>query len=263
MPLSPRRRLLSTKSDQGKQKSWFLLGLAALLCLTLSGCLGFSSSRSSQADQAMTLPSSPAQEIPPASGQAGSFAQLADSDWLEARAQATDIPRRVLAAYAAATLRVAESYPQCRLGWNTLPGIGATETLHGTYRGSSTAEDGRVSPAIYGPALDGSPGVMAIADTDQGRLDADRRWDRAVGPLQFIPSTWAYLGQDANGDGTADPHNIDDAALTAAVYLCQEGRDLTTDEGWQQAVLAYNRSVAYANQVASSAENYGQAASRN
>ena len=59
-------------------------------------------------------------------------------------------------------------------------------------------------------------GFAAIADTDGGALDGDARWDHAVGPMQFIPSTWQLAGRDGNGDGTADPFNIDDAALSAA-----------------------------------------------
>jgi len=37
--------------------------------------------------------------------------------------------------------------------------------------------------------------------------------------MQFIPSTWQLAGRDGNGDGTADPFNIDDAALSAATCL--------------------------------------------
>ncbi len=44
-----------------------------------------------------------------------------------------------------------------------------------------------------------------------------------MGPLQFIPSTWRSWGVDANGDGVADPNQIDDAALAAGRYLCAAG----------------------------------------
>ncbi|MFC6352854.1 lytic transglycosylase domain-containing protein [Rothia nasimurium] len=235
----------------------------ALAALTVIGCSA-SYQGASRENLPTTLPAAPEQVLP-ASAQQGvteqtPIAELADSAWLDTTAEATDIPRRVLAAYAGASLRVAQTYPECRLGWNTIAGIGAVETLHGTYGGASTDHDGNVTPKIFGPSLDGSPGVMAIEDSDRGELDDDTEWDRAVGPLQFIPSTWDYIGQDGNADGTRDPHHIDDAALTTAVYLCQGQRDTSTDEGWQRGVLAYNRSVAYANQVAQHAETYGQAA---
>lgn len=238
--------------------------LLALAALAVSGCSA-SFQGSSREELPTTLPAAPEQVLPASAQQSVTeqtpIAELTDSSWLDATAEVTDIPRRVLAAYAGASLRVAQTYPECQLGWNTIAGIGAVETLHGTYRGASTDESGLVTPKIFGPALDGSPGVMAVEDSDRGELDDDTEWDRAVGPLQFIPSTWDYIGQDGNADGKREPHQIDDAALTTAVYLCQGQRDTSTDEGWQRGVLAYNRSVAYANQVANHAETYRQAAS--
>src|SRR6185437_9838361 len=38
----------------------------------------------------------------------------------------------------------------------------------------------------------------------------------AVGWMQFMPSTWAEWGVDANGDGVADPNNPEDAIFSAA-----------------------------------------------
>lgn len=240
-----------------------LIPLFALAALAVSGCSASFQGASREDDLPTTLPAAPVQVLPASAQESPSdqtpITELVDSSWLDATAEATDIPPRVLAAYAGASLRVAQTYPECQLGWNTIAGIGAVETLHGTYRGSGTDQDGNVTPKIFGPSLDGSPGVMAIEDSDQDQLDEDTEWDRAVGPLQFIPSTWDYIGQDGNADGTRDPHHIDDAALATAVYLCQGQRDTSTDEGWQRGVLAYNRSVAYANQVAHQAETYRQA----
>ncbi|WP_285102037.1 lytic murein transglycosylase [Promicromonospora sp. MEB111] len=213
-------------------------------------------------------PPAPAQRVPVsgenggsgASGGDGStvpVADLADPEWLRDTAERTGIPRRALAAYAGASLRLAETLPECGLGWNTLAGIGAVESIHGSYLGASTDADGLVSPPIIGIALDGSEGVMEILDTDEGELDGDVRWDRAVGPMQFIPTTWGDHAQDGNLDGRADPHQIDDAVLTAAHYLCESGGDVTTDDGWTAALGAYNRSVSYAHDVADLATSYG------
>lgn len=133
--------------------------------------------------------------------------------------------------------------------------VGSVETAHGTYGGGSLTAAGQVSRPVMGPVLDGA-GFAAIADTDGGALDGDTRWDRAVGPMQFIPSTWQLVGRDGNGDGTADPFNIDDAALSAASYLCSHGRDLTTADGWTDAIYAYNQSDAYIRQVREQATAY-------
>jgi membrane-bound lytic murein transglycosylase B len=99
-------------------------------------------------------------------------------------------------------------------------------------------------PPVIGVALNGS-GFAAIRDSDGGRLDGDPIWDRAVGPMQFIPGTWRAWGADANGDGVADPQNIEDATLTAARYLCAGGKDLSRQSDLAQAVLSYNGSQRY------------------
>jgi membrane-bound lytic murein transglycosylase B len=119
--------------------------------------------------------------------------------------------------------------------------------------------DGATRPSIIGPPLDGSPGVREILDTDGGRLDGDTTFDRAVGPMQFLPGTWARYGADGNGDGARDPNQLDDAALAAAAYLCADGRDTASGEGWWAGVLTYNRSVDYARLVWAAADRYTEA----
>lgn len=178
-----------------------------------------------------------------------------DADWVVRAAGQTGIPERALRAYVAAAATVDVAAPTCGIGWNTVAAVGFVETAHGTYGGGSLTAAGEVSRPVVGPVLDGA-GFAAIADTDAGALDGDSRWDRAVGPMQFIPSTWQLVGRDGNGDGTADPFNIDDAALSAATYLCSGGRDLTTTDGWTEAIYAYNQSDAYIRQVRHQATEY-------
>lgn len=182
--------------------------------------------------------------------------ELVDADWVAATAEDAGIPQRALQAYAGAAAHIGQTDPDCGLGWNTLAGIGQVETVHGAFGGSSITDDGVVDPPITGPVLDGSQGVMEIPDTDEGELDGDEEWDRAVGPMQFIPTTWERYAADGDLDGEADVHQFDDAALTAAIYLCDSGEDLTTDRGWNDAVTEYNQSVQYANEVADYAEAY-------
>lgn len=174
-------------------------------------------------------------------------------------ARATGIPRRALTAYVAAARQVEQDDPACRIGWNTLAGIGSSESSHGAFGGATVGDDGVAAPLIIGVPLDGTGGNRAIPDTDGGTLDGDTTWDRAVGPLQFIPTTWEQWGADGDGDGVRNPHDLDDAALAAARYLCDAGDDLSASEGWSRAVLTYNRSQAYARKVARTATEYARA----
>lgn len=207
-------------------------------------------------------PPAPTQETPAATEEiSGDVAEvpiteLVDPQWVAQTAERSQIPERPLAAYAGAAAHLAETEEACGIGWNTLAGIGQVESVHGAYDGAEIDEGGDVEPPITGVPLDGSEGVLEIPDTDDGELDGDQEWDRAAGPMQFIPQTWQRYAADGNQDGEADVHNIDDAALAAARYLCEEGGDLTTDRGWNDAVSAYNQSVPYANEVADYAEGY-------
>ena len=76
--------------------------------------------------------------------------------------------------------------------------------------------------------------------------------------MQFLPETWAAWAADGDGDGTADPGDLDDAAAAAARYLCAGGRDLATGAGWSSGVLSYNRSTAYVADVRAAATAYAE-----
>ncbi|MFF8963435.1 lytic transglycosylase domain-containing protein [Streptomyces globisporus] len=158
------------------------------------------------------------------------------------------IPASILAAYKQAEQTVGTTDPSCRLPWQLLAAIGKVES--GQARGGRVDANGTASPRILGPALNGQ-GFALIKDTDGGAYDGDAVHDRAVGPMQFIPSTWASWGQDANGDGRKDPNNIYDAALAAGRYLCANDRDLALAADLDQAVLSYNRSTEYLRTVRS------------
>ena len=180
---------------------------------------------------------------------------LVDADWAARAAEATGIPNRAMLAYGGAAVYSANQNPACNLGWNTLAGIGEMESHHGTIDGSSVGEDGLVTPPILGIALDGSS-TNAIADSDQGQIDGDPEWDRAVGPLQFIPDSWRNWGADGSGDGAVDPQNFDDAVLATANYLCHAGEDLSIADNWRMAIAAYNDAAPYAVGVSKYAIRY-------
>lgn len=181
--------------------------------------------------------------------------ELADPAWVARIAKAGNIPERALAAYAGAALAVTETHPGCGIGWNTLAAIGFVESEHGSMNGATLRPDGTVTPTIIGIPLDGN-GTNPVPDTDQGRIDGDTEWDRAVGPMQFIPSTWEVVAQDGNEDGVTDINQIDDAVLAAAVHLCDVGGDLTEPANWIAAISAYNPSIEYNNRVAEAANHY-------
>ena len=178
--------------------------------------------------------------------------------WATPLAAKLGIPAVALQAYAYAELTATHNQPACRLQWSTLAGIGKIESDHGSAQGATLRPDGTSLPSIIGPPLDGQSGRKAIPDTDGGVLDTDRTWDRAVGPMQFIPSTWKQWGVDADGNGEIDINNIYDASLAAADYLCASGRDLSTSDGWHAAVASYNAVDAYINDVFAAANDYGR-----
>ncbi len=152
------------------------------------------------------------------------------------------IPATVLRAYRAAESSVARTDPGCRLPWELPAAIGKVES--GQARGGAVDGNGTTLGRITGPPLDGR-GFALIRDTDGGAHDGDTVYDRAVGPMQFLPSTWARWGTDGNGDGRADPNNIFDAALAAGHYLCAGERDLRRPADLDRAVLSYNHSRSY------------------
>ncbi|MFG2623547.1 lytic transglycosylase domain-containing protein [Streptomyces sp. NPDC048473] len=158
------------------------------------------------------------------------------------------IPASILAAYKKAEQTLAGSDAACRLPWQLLAAIGKVES--GQARGGRVDANGTTFSPILGPVLDGR-GFAMIKDTDNGAYDGDSTHDRAVGPMQFIPSTWATWGQDGNGDSRKDPNNIYDAALAAGHYLCAGSRDLSTATDLDRAVLSYNHSDAYLRTVRS------------
>jgi hypothetical protein len=205
------------------------------------------------AARAVTAPAAPA----PAPAAPGGPAQV-DPAWARATARKAGLSEVAVVAYGRAVLGAPQG---CGLGWTTLAGLGWVESHQGTIGGRTLDASGRPSVPIIGPALDGAGPVAAIRATPDGTaLHGDGTWDHAVGPMQFLPSTWATWGRDGDGDGTADPQDLDDAAAAAAAYLCGTGYDLTTGAGWSAAVFAYNHSASYVSAVNLAAVTYAERA---
>ncbi|MDX6362149.1 MAG: hypothetical protein QOC85_1152, partial [Streptomyces sp.] len=163
------------------------------------------------------------------------------------------IPATVLDAYKKAEASLRESKPGCNLPWQLLAAIGKVES--GQARGGRVDSSGTTFTPILGPVLNGN-GFANISDTDNGAYDGDSTHDRAVGPMQFIPSTWAWAGRDGNGDGVKNPNNVYDAALAAGHYLCRFDHDMSVQSQMNASILSYNNSTAYLNTVLSWLEFY-------
>jgi membrane-bound lytic murein transglycosylase B len=158
-----------------------------------------------------------------------------DSRWLRRTARLAGLPKPALRAYARAMLMSPEG---CVVGWTTLAGIGWVESQHGTIGGRTLGSDGRSSTPILGPALDGEGGFAAIEATPES-------------------TAWQW-GADGDGNGTADPNDLDDAAYTAARYLCAGGNDLASSGGWSGSVFSYNHSSTYVADVHAAATAYAE-----
>ncbi|MFJ4332583.1 MULTISPECIES: lytic transglycosylase domain-containing protein [unclassified Streptomyces] len=256
MPVRRARRLYRGRARKGLRTT--ALAVAAMAALTASQAPGLTG------DPEDTHAGTAADDLnPPTTG--GPFAELAppgDGSYHteipplttrdggsaatgalgpQIRAQ-SGIPATVLRAYRAAETAVGRTDPGCRLPWELLAAIGKVES--GQARGGAVDRNGTTLGRITGPPLNGR-GFALIRDTDGGVHDGDTVYDRAVGPMQFLPSTWARWGADGNGDGRADPNNIFDAALAAGHYLCAGDRDLARAADLDRAILSYNNSRTY------------------
>lgn len=190
------------------------------------------------------------------------LANAQDDGGIAEGGSAADIPPRMLTAYKKAVQQARKHVPNCRgMRWPILAGIAKVESNHAV--GRTLADNGDIRPKIYGVLLNGSGqggNTTVFPDTDAGRWDGTASAERAVGPFQFLPSTWEGVSQDANGDKAADPHNADDAALGAAIYLCGNGRDLTKPSQLKSAIFQYNRSHEYVANVLGWVDQYAAAA---
>jgi membrane-bound lytic murein transglycosylase B len=180
------------------------------------------------------------------------------ADATVAGASTSGIPSAALSAYQRAAQIIDAADTTCNVPWELIAAIGRVESNHGQYAGNTLNSDGVSVPGIFGPELNGKDGTQAIADTDGGQLDQDTLFDRAVGPMQFIPSTWSSVKVDADGDGQRNPQDVDDASLASGVYLCSGTDDLSTRAGQEASVFRYNHSRAYVDLVLRIMEAYSQ-----
>jgi membrane-bound lytic murein transglycosylase B len=233
------------------QKASALLPLAVLSAAWTAGLATAGSDASASADP-QTLPDGtrvPSQAVQAPASLTPSHEIHGDTQQVVATASASGIPAVALAAYERAATVINAADQGCHLPWQLVAAIGRVESDHGRTDGNVLTDKGMAEPGIYGPVLDGKHGTTEIRDTDAGQYDHDAKYDRAVGPMQFIPSTWAIVGVDADNDGRRDPQDIYDASLASAVYLCSGPDDLSTTPGQRSAVFRYNHSQRYVDLV--------------
>ena len=166
------------------------------------------------------------------------------------------IPAPALAAYRTAEQLLAGAAPACGLDWALVAAIGRVESNHARFGGNTLDSQGVARPGIIGIPLDGTNGTARISDTDQGAWDRDTSFDRAVGPMQFIPGSWRAIGRDADGDGVANPQDMNDAATSTGVYLCSGNSNVRTQDGLYNAIFRYNHSDSYVKTVINIAAAY-------
>ncbi|WP_246159464.1 lytic murein transglycosylase [Nocardioides antri] len=188
-------------------------------------------------------------EAPASVSDPDSLSPTGNDQNIVATASTNQIPSAALAAYQRAEAVINKADKSCNLTWQLVAAIGRVESNHGRFGGNVLDNDGVATPGIYGAPLNGRNNTRAISDTDAGQFDGDSKWDRAIGPMQFIPSTWSIVGVDADGDDKRNPQDIDDAALATAVYLCSGKDDLSTLVGQRSAVFRYNHSQSYVDLV--------------
>ena len=100
--------------------------------------------------------------------------------------------------------------------------------------------------------------LSAVHKTETGRRGDTTiaSYAGAQGPMQFMPGTWRAYGQDGDGDGVANVHDVDDAIHGAANYLAANGG---ARGDMQNALYRYNHSQAYVNLVLARAYAVGYA----
>lgn len=136
------------------------------------------------------------------------------------------------------------------LPWQVLAAIGYFESRHAA--GRADPNTGNVNPPIIGAPLDGKDGRARIPDPT-----SSDGWMHALGPMQFLPTTWRTWERLAPGRPTGalpSPQNAWDAIYTAAAYLCRGSGRLTD---LRASIDSYAGSPDYYPRVMAKAAEYG------
>ncbi|WP_420000663.1 hypothetical protein [Streptomyces boninensis] len=184
-------------------------------------------------------------ELPPEEPLSGASGASGDPAQVPAFPAHVGIPANALAAYRHAEASLMVTYPESRIGWQLLAGMGMVASEHA--RGGALDEAGTMAAGAAGP-------------------------ERGVGPMGFDPSVWALwgiraaripsggrdgVGEGAGGAGAVgDPMNIYDAALSAGLCLCAGGGDLRDEATARGALEGFDAAEGYADAVIAWTESY-------
>jgi hypothetical protein len=229
---------------------------AAALSLTSAGPTDLSAT---PVDAGATTSSPTATLESPATLDQGARVDVRVSPVADVRADLTAIPLPAMAAYQRAADVIDRADGSCHLDWTVLAGVGQVVSRHGLVDGARMTHRGVIKPALVGKVVRNDAG-QRLTDTDAGRLDGDKRHDRAVGPMLLAPSTWNVVGVDADGDGKRNPQDIDDAALGVSVLLCSGHLDLRKDKELAKAVARINDDHGFVRTVLTAAADYARQA---
>ena len=123
------------------------------------------------------------------------------------------------------------------------------------HRKAATYRELYIESAGYCPGLPWQV-LSAIGQVESGHgRNVGPSTAGALGPMQFMPATWAYSGVDGDGDGKADIMNPYDAVPAAALYLCRAGAANGT-QGLYDAIFSYNHADWYVKEVLDLAARY-------
>jgi hypothetical protein len=137
------------------------------------------------------------------------------------------------------------------------PGVQLTELRPAAivYRRPASYRDLYILSARYCPGLSWTV-LAAIGQVESGHgRNVGPSSAGALGPMQFMPATWAAYRVDGDGDGKADIMSAYDAVPAAALYLCRNGAG-RGGQALYDAVFAYNHADWYVREVLALAARY-------
>lgn len=259
-PKQPRKR----RSGSARTMVTALLASAALTAATVSTAAfsltsGGTDALPPAADEvtSATTDSSAATYDAPATQDDGVHVDVRVTTVSDSQAELAAIPLPALSAYQRAAQVIDRADKSCRLDWTLLAAVGQVVSQHGLSDGGRLSHAGVVKPSIVGSVVRNDAGDRLV-DTDAGRLDGDKRHDRAVGPMLLAPTTWNVVGVDADDNGERNPQDIDDAALAVSVLLCSGDLDLAKDKQAGRAVERINDDKLFVRAVLSVARQYAE-----